>query len=289
VGQVPEETEANPMLNMEVVTPDYFTTFELPVLRGRHFTDADRDGAPPVVMLSESAARHFWPTGNAIGGRLRMGTDTATVIGVVPDTRYRELRNARASIYFPFGQSRFPFAPTTLAIRTRLPATELIPQLLRVLDAVDPAVQVVRVAPFQAFLDGPLAQPRFNALLLGVFAAGAVLLAAVGLFGVMAQLVKQRARELGIRMALGATASNVRAMVLSRGLAIAGVGLGVGVVGALLSNRLLGSMLYGISPTDWLTLLLVSGLMLATATIATTIPARAGTKIDPAVTLRAEE
>ncbi len=289
VGQTPADAEQNPMLNMEVVTPEYFRTFELPVLDGRGFTEADRKGAPDVVMLSKTAARHYWPGKSAIGKRLRMGTDTATVIGVVPDTRYRDLRTARPGIYYPLAQSRFPFAPTTLAIRTTLPAGELIPQVRRVLDGVDPAVGVVRVAPFGSYLDGPLAQPRFNALLLAVFAAGAVLLAAVGLFGVMAQLVKQRTRELGVRMALGATTGNVRAMLISRGLAIAGAGLAVGVAGALLANRLLGSMLYDISPTDGVTLLLVSGLVLGVAVLSTSIPARAGTRIDPAVALRAEE
>jgi putative ABC transport system permease protein len=289
VGQTREEMQQNPMLNMEVVTPDYFRTFEIPVLVGRGFSEADREGAPTVVMLSESAARHFWPRESAVGRRLRMDTDTATVIGVVPDTRYRELRAARASIYSPFAQSRLPFAPTTFAIRTRPPAAELIPQVRRVLGEVDPAVGVVRVAPFDSFLDGPLAQPRFNALLLGVFAAGAMVLAAVGLFGVMAQLVKQRTRELGVRMALGATAGSVRAMVLRRGLAIAGTGLGLGLVGALLANRLLTTMLYGVSPTDGVTLGAVAALILGVAAIATGIPARAGTRIDPAVALRAEE
>jgi putative ABC transport system permease protein len=260
------------------------------VVRGRGFTDQDREGAPGVIMLSESAARHFWPGGDPIGKRMfMMANDTATVIGIVRDTRYRELRTARASIYYPFAQSKFPFAPTTLAIRTSLPAADLIPQLRRTLDAVDPAVAVAQLSPFGSFLDAPLAQPRFNAFLLGVFAAGAVLLAAVGLFGVMAQMVKHRGRELGVRMALGATAGNVRAMVLSRGLAIAGVGVGVGIVGALLANRLLASMLYGVSPSDGMTLVLVSAAILVVAAVATGIPARAGTRIDPAVALRAEE
>lgn len=289
VGQTEEERKQNPMLNLEVVAPDYFTTFELPVLLGRGFTDADREGAAPVVMLSESAARHFWPRENPIGRRVLMGDDTATVVGVVPDARYRDLRVARAGIYFPLNQSRFPFVPTNIAIRTGLPGTDLIPQLRRALGAVDPAIEVVRVEPFQSFLDGQLAQPKFNAFLLGVFAAGAVLLAAVGLFGVMTQMVKQRTRELGVRMALGATASKVRGMVLSRGLAVAGAGVGLGLAGALLVNRMLRAMLYEVSPSDGVTLLLVGAAILVVAAVATGIPARAGTRIDPAVALRAEE
>ncbi|NOT09656.1 MAG: FtsX-like permease family protein [Gemmatimonadales bacterium] len=290
VGQSEQDSQGNPMLNMEIVTPDYFRVFEMPVLRGRGFSDADREGAPKVIMLSESAARYFWPQGDAIGKRMFMvGNDTASVIGIVRDTRYRELKTARASIYYPFAQSPFPFAPTSLSIRTALPATELIPQLTRALGAVDPSVAVVRLAPFGRYLEAQLAQPRFNALLLGVFAVGAVALAAVGLFGVMAQMVKQRSRELGVRMALGATATNVRAIVLWRGLTIAGVGVGVGIAGALLANRMLRAMLYGVGPSDGVTLLLVGGLILAVAAVATGIPARAGSRLDPAATLRVEE
>ncbi|HEV8150281.1 MAG TPA: ABC transporter permease, partial [Gemmatimonadales bacterium] len=289
VGQSPDEEKQNPMLNLEVVTPGYFPTFQLPVLRGRGFTEADRAEAPRAVILSESAARHFWPGKNPVGERVRLGNDTAGVVGIVPDTRYRDLRDARPSIYFPFAQSRFPFAPTTFAIRSSLPAAQLAPKVRRVLDAADPAVAVVRVAAFGSWLDGPLAQPRFNAFLLGVFAAGALLLAAVGLFGVMAQLVKQRTRELGVRMALGATANDLRVMVLARGLGIAGIGVTLGLAGALLVNRMLTAMLYGISPTDGVTLLLVGGIILGVSAVATGIPARAGTRIDPVVALRAEE
>jgi predicted permease len=289
VGQSEDEQQRNPMLNMEVVTPDYFRTFDLPVLAGRGFSDADREGAPRVIMLSQSAARHFWPHGDAIGKRMFGLNDTASVIGIVPDTRYRELKTPRASIYYPFAQSRFPFSLTTLAIRSQLPAVEVVPAVRRALDAVDPAIAVVRVAPFGSFLDGPLAQPKFNALLLGVFAAGALVLAAVGLFGVMAHLVKQRTRELGIRMALGATSGDVRAMVLGRGLGIAALGLGLGLAGALLANRLLAAMLYGIGPTDPITLGAVAVVILGVAALATGIPARVGTRIDPAVALRAEE
>lgn len=289
VGQSKEETEDNPMLNMEVVAPGYFRTFDIPILQGRGFTEQDRKDAPPVIMLSESAAFHFWPRGQAIGKRMTLASDTATVIGIVPDTRYRDLRVARPSIYFPFAQPRFPFAPMTFAIRTGRPSAELIPELRRVLGQVDPAVGVVRVAPFGSFLDGPLAEPRFNALLLGVFALGSIVLAAVGLFGVMAQLVKQRARELGVRMALGATANNVRVMVLTRGLRIAAIGLAIGLVGALLANRMLTALLYGISPADWVSLAFVGTLILVVSAIATAIPARAGTRIDPATALRAED
>src|SRR5437867_6271025 len=290
-GQSIEETATDPMLNMEVVAPDYFATLGIPVLRGRIFTDADREGAPPVVVVSESAARHYWGTDDPIGKRLRMGRNlerTVSVVGVVPDTRYRDLRDALASVYFPLRQPFFPYTPTNLAIRTSGPPAELVPTIRRVISETEPGVALVNAAPFETFLEGPLAQPRLNALLLAVFAAAAVVLAAVGLFGVMATMVRQRMRELGVRLALGATAQDLRRMVMRRGLTIAGVGSVLGLCGALLANRLLVAMLYNVSPTDAVTLTLVTAALLGVAALASVIPARSSTRIDPVVALRYE-
>ncbi|HEX6964220.1 MAG TPA: ABC transporter permease [Gemmatimonadaceae bacterium] len=290
-GQSAQDAAANPVLNMDVVSPDYFVTLGIPILHGRGFTDADRAGAPDVVVLSESAARRYWPSDNPLGKRLRVGSDSArtyTVVGIVPDTRYRSLREARPSIYFPLRQSPFPFAPWTLAIRTSGPPAELVPTIRRVISEAAPDVALAAAAPFETYLEGPLAQPRLNAFLLAVFAGAAVVLAAVGLFGAMATMVRQRTRELGVRLALGATAGDLRRMVLQRGLAIATVGVGAGVIGALAANRLLSAMLYEVSPTDGVTLAVVATVLLAVAAVASLIPARAITRIDPVRTLRAE-
>src|SRR5207248_252223 len=290
-GQSKEETDANPMLNMEVVTPDYFETLGIPVRRGRVFTDADREGAPPVVVLSESAARHYWGSDDPIGKRLRMGENferTATVVGVVPDTRYRDLRDARASIYHPLRQSFFPYMPMNLAIRTSGPPAELVPMIRRVIAETEPGVALASAAPFRTFLEGPLAQPRLNALLLAVFAGAAVTLAGVGLFGAMATMVRQRTRELGVRMALGATARDLRRMVLRRGLTIAALGSVLGLLGALLGNRLLSALLYEVTPTDVTTFIAVTGLLIGVAVLASLIPAMSTTRIDPVVALRAD-
>jgi len=290
-GQSQEESAANPMLNMDVVAPDYFKTLGIPVLRGRGFTDADRADAPAVVVVSESAARHYWPSQDPIGKRLRMGADlerTVTVIGVVPDTRYRDLREARPSIYFPLRQSVFPFAPLALAIRTSGPPDELVSGIRRVISETEPGVALTSAASFETYLDGPLAQPRLNALLLAVFAGAAVVLAAVGLFGAMATMVRQRTRELGVRMALGANAGDLRRMVMGRGLAIAATGSVLGLLGALLANRLLQGLLYDVTPTDLATLTAVTGFLIVVAAVASLIPARATTRIDPVVALKAE-
>src|SRR3989441_359003 len=290
-GQSAEQAAANPMLNMEIVTPDYFATLGIAVRRGRVFTDADREGAPPVVVISESAARLYWGTDDPIGKRLRMGENlerALSVVGVIPDTRYRDLRDARASIYFPLRQSFFPYMPMKLAVRTSGPPAEAVPAIRRAISESEPGVALASAAPFGSFLDGPLAQPRLNALLLGVFAGSAVALAAVGLFGAMATMVRQRTREIGVRMALGATARDLRRMVMGRGLAVASTGSVLGLLGALLANRLLAAMLYEVTPTDPATLTVVTGFLIGIAALASFVPAQSSTRIDAVVALRCE-
>lgn len=290
-GQSPAQTAANPMLNLEVVSPEYFAALGIPLRRGRLLTEADREGAPPAVVVSASVARYYWGAGDPIGEGLRMDGDsshTLTVVGVVPDTRYRDLRDARPSVYFPLRQSPFPYMPTTLAIRTSGPPAALAPTLRSVIAETAPGVTLAAAAPFATFLQGPLAQPRLNALLLGVFAATAVALAAVGLCGVMMTLVRRRTRELGVRLALGASAADLRRMVLRRGLTLAALGSTGGLLGAVAAGRLLRALLYQVSPADPITLGAVVGLLLLMATLATFLPARATTRIDPVVALRAE-
>jgi hypothetical protein len=273
---------------MDVVANDHFEALGSPVLEGRHFTEADRAGAPKVVMLSESAAKYYWPNESAVGKRMVGGANEVklTVVGVVPDSRYRDLRQPRMAIYYPLEQSEFPFAPTNLILRTTGSPTAVVPSVRRVLDEVAPGVVLANGASFSEYLDVPLAQPRLNAMLLAVFASAATVLAAIGLFGVMATMVRQRTRELGIRMAIGATSTEIGGMVVRRGLVIAGVGALIGIAGALATNRLVASMLYEVSPTDALTLLSVTVVLIVVALVATLIPARSSTRIDPVVALR---
>lgn len=290
-GQSPEEATKNPMFNMELVTPDYFETFGLHVVRGRALTDADRRGAEPVVVISETTARSYWPNQDPIGKRLLIGGELDqgfTVVGVVPDTRYRDLREARASVYYPLAQTIFPFAPTSLAIRAAGQPAALLPTIRRVISETAPDVVLAKAAPFENYMEGPLAQPRLNAFLLAVFALAAAALASIGLFGVMATMVRQRTRELGVRMALGATTRDIQAIVVGRGLGIAGLGVVTGVGGAIVVNRLLTSLLYQVSPTDTITLAGVGLLLISIALIATLIPAHSSARIDPAIALRSE-
>jgi hypothetical protein len=274
---------------MDVIANDHFEALGTPVLQGRHFTDADGPGAPKVVMLSESAAKYYWPNETAVGKRVGGAEEEKlTVVGVVPDSRYRDLRQPRMAIYYPLEQSAFPFAPTNLILRTTGSPTAIVPSVRRVLDEVAPGVVLASGASFADYLSAPLAQPRLNAMLLAVFASAATVLAAIGLFGVMATMVRQRTRELGIRMAIGATSAEIGGIVVRRGLVIAAVGVIVGIAGALATNRLVASMLYEVSPTDALTLLSVTAVLVVVALVATLIPARSSTRIDPVVALRVE-
>lgn len=291
-GQVPDQMANNPMFNMDVVTPDYFATMGLRVLRGRAFTDADVRGAERVAVVSETMAHRYWRNEDPIGKSFYIDAeqrDAITVVGVVPDTRYRDLREALASVYYPLAQSTFPFAPTTLVIRAAGTPASLVPTLRRVIEDAAPGVALARAEPFTTLMRGPLAELRVNAFLLTVFASAAGVLAAIGLFSVMATTVKQRTRELGVRMALGATPSRIRRMVVGRGLAIAGAGILAGTLGAVLSNRLLSSLLYGVSPTDAVTFSGVALLLLTVALIATYVPANASSRIDPTIALRSED
>jgi predicted lysophospholipase L1 biosynthesis ABC-type transport system permease subunit len=214
--------------------------------------------------------------------------DTTTVVGIAPDSRYRDLREPRRAIYYPLAQSVFPFAPTNLIVRATGSPAALVPAVRRALDEVAPGVILANGSTFESYLDAPLAQPRLNALLLAVFAAAATVLAAIGLFGVMATMVRQRTRELGVRIALGATARDIRDLVVGRGLTIALAGAAAGLAGALAANRLLAAMLFEVSPADAVSLVAVAVFLLAVALIATLIPARSSTRIDPVVALRAE-
>jgi putative ABC transport system permease protein len=289
-GQPALDAKYNPTLNLEVITPDYFRALGVRVREGRAFDSTDRKGATPVIIVSQSAAAHYWPRQDPIGKRLVYPPEelALTVVGVVDDTRYRDLRDPRASVYVPLHQSFVPSGPTTIVIRTVGPPETMISALRQVVASTAPGVTIARVAPFDQFMRVPLALPRMNTFLLVVFATAAVLLAAVGLFGAMASLVRHRTREIGIRMALGASPRSVQSMVLKRGLTIAIAGVAVGWLGALLGNRAVRSMLYAVSPTDVSTFAVATALLIGIALVATVLPARAAMRVDPGIAVRSD-
>ena len=290
-GQGAERAATNPSLNLESIHPSYFATLEVTLVRGRGFTEADRRGAPQVAVVSEDVAARTWPGEDPIGKRVKLGGPGAadpwrTVVGVARPTRYRELGRPRATLYLPAEQ--FVAAAEMLVLRTRSPLTLVAGLVRERVRAVDADVQVTQVAPFTELLRGPLARPRFNALLVGGFGVAALLLAAIGLHAAIAASLRQRYAELGLRMALGATASDLRRLVLGEGLRLAGLGAAIGLAGAVAATRLLRGLLYGVDPLDPATLLAAALLLLGVSALACYIPARRAARVDPVSLLRAE-
>jgi putative ABC transport system permease protein len=287
-GQSADEAAANPSLNLESIHPNYFATFETPILRGRAFTSADREGAVGVAVVSEDLAAKLWPQQDPIGKRLRMGSQGRwlEIVGIAAETRYRTVTAARPTLYLPAAQ--FQVTATMLVVRTNA-SLELLTSLAgdRVRE-VDPDVRVMRVAAFTELLNRPLARPRFTAFLLGVFGIVALLLATVGLYAVMAAYVKQRDREIAVRLALGATARAVRRLVLSEAVRLAGLGAVIGVGCAVVATRFLRGMLFEIDPLDPATLVAAATLLVAAAALATYGPVRRAPRADLVTTLRGE-
>jgi putative ABC transport system permease protein len=288
-GQSAERAAVNPALNLESVHHNYFGTFEVRIVRGRPFAPSDRRGALDVAIVSEDVAARTWPGQDPIGKRLKMGGFDSTygwktVVGVAVATRYRELARPRPTLYVPAPQ--FLVTAQLLVLRTTAPL-ELAASVTREsVKAIDPSVQVMRIAPFEAMLDGPLARPRFNAFLLGVFGITALLLASIGLAGVMATYVRQRDREIALRVALGATPASIRRLVLGEALWMGALGALTGLAAAAAATQLLRGMLFEVDPLDPLTLTGAALVLMAAATLAAYGPARQAVRLDPASMLR---
>jgi putative ABC transport system permease protein len=288
-GQSVEQAAGNPSLNLESVHPNYFATFGVPLVRGRAFTSADREGTLDVAIVSEDVATRTWPGEDPIGKRVKMGPSESrdgwrTVVGIASPTRYRELEKPRPTIYLPAAQ----FLETAEMIVLRTTASlDLVASLSRErVKAVDPDVQVMRVVAFRQMLDGPLARPRFNAFLLSIFGAVALLLTAIGLYAVMSAYVRQRDREIALRVVLGATPANVRRLVLGEALGLAGAGAAVGLAGAAATTRVVRGMLFEVDPLDPSVLLGAAVLLIAASMVASYLPVRRATRLDAVAMLR---
>jgi predicted permease len=289
-GQTADQVALNPSLNFEAVYVPYFSTLGVAILRGREFTTADREGAPRVAIVSDAVAQAVWPGDDPIGKRLKFGgldsrNEWLTVVGVAGTTRYRELATPRPTLYVPVEQ--FMISGGRLAIRTAATPAFVAGVVRDAVRAVDPDVRVTRIAPYTDYLRVPLAWPRFNALLLGIFAAAALLLSAVGLYGVMAASVRQRHGEIGVRLALGATAADVRKLVLGEGLRLAVAGAIAGLVMAFAVTRVLRGLLFETQPLDPTSLVTAALVLVGAAVVATWLPARRATRVNPIEVLNA--
>lgn len=289
-GQTPEEVKSNAFFPVESGGADYFRTMGIPIRRGRAFTDADNEKAEGVAILSESAARRLWPNEDAIGKRIRFwpGDDTTamrTVVGIAGDTHFRSLRESSPTVYVPWRQAYWQGG---YAIRTTGELANVLPALRRATREVNPALTLWQADTMDELLAAPLAQPRLSATLLAGFALVSLLLAAVGLYGVMAASVRQSTRELGVRAALGASPDRLRRDVLGQAFGLAAVGTLVGLATALAASRLLTTLLYEVSPADPVALLGAAVVLLLVALVAAYLPARHATRVDPVQALRSD-
>ncbi|HXI43401.1 MAG TPA: ABC transporter permease [Bryobacteraceae bacterium] len=278
------------------VSPGYFRAMGIRLLRGREFTDRDNAAAPGVVILSQSVARRLWPGEDPLGQQITMEDhpapkDWLTIIGVVDDVRQQSLsKGADHAIYRPYLQVKYPFflMHMTFAVRTASDPQQLAPALRKVLHEVDRDQPVESIAPMADLIHANTAEPRFQARLLGAFSLLALILSAVGIYGVLAYAVTQRTHEIGIRMALGAESADVLRMVLRRTLILAAAGIALGTAGALALTRLLSKFLFEVKPTDPATFIVVAALLAGVALLAGAIPARRASNVDPMVALRYE-
>jgi predicted permease len=271
------------------ISPDYFKVLQSALLRGRSFTEGDGDGKPLVAIIDESTAHKFWPTRDPLGRRVRFGRDPAkpwtTVVGVVRDIKSDGLDvDGIPHIYVSTYQDSSK--RLSVVLRTSLPATLLEPQIRHEIQVIDPGLPVFNVSSMDDVLDRSLATRRFSADLVGGFAGLAVLLASIGIYGLLAYMVGQRSREIGIRMALGAQRDDILRMFLRKGVALAGVGIVTGLVFSASTASMMASLLYGVRPHDPAVFLIVPLLLLAVAALASYLPARRATKVNPMIALR---
>jgi len=280
-----------PLVNHTVVSPGYFKTLGIPILAGRDFNRSD-EADPYVTIVDAGIARHYWPNRSALGKRVRFGPPEDnepwhTVVGVAGEVR-KELRQpGRSSIYIPY-QNTFDHSSLAWLVRTNSGVANPGEALRRRIAQIDPNVAVSDITTLGKIVDDSIWQERFFASLLAFFAALAMLMATVGLYGVMAYTVSRRTHELGIRMALGASAREIRGMVLLQSGRLVGAGLAIGVAASVFATRLLAKQLYGVKPTDPQTFLAVAALLVAAAMLASYLPARRATRVDPILALREE-
>lgn len=291
------EGEAEPAAGNEnigryrVCTPDYFTTMQIPILRGRAFTEQDKAGAPPVAIVNETLARKHWPGQDAIGKRIRFDVPIENapwmeVVGVITDVRHELTDEAAPEYYLPYAQD--VWRSMVIVARTTVDPASLASSIRQDVWAIDKDQPMADVRTMQEVRSLSVGLQQFNSVMIGLFAGVALLLASIGIYGVMAFAVTQRTHEIGIRMALGARKTDVLRLVVVNGMRLALLGLAIGLVASWVLTRFISNLLFGVEPTDPLTFSVVSVCLLAAAFLACYLPARRATKVDPLVALRYE-
>ncbi|HEX7049884.1 MAG TPA: ABC transporter permease [Longimicrobiales bacterium] len=279
-------------VTIDVITPGMFRTIGTPLVRGRDFTERDDGDAPRVAIINQAMADRFWPGEDPIGRRFSWGSpqndeDWLTIVGVVGNARRTaQDREARPSGYLPFRQAQV--RGMLLSVRTSRDPLLLAGPVREAVRATDPTVPVAELATLERLLDERLAQRRLTTLLVAVFSALALLLATIGVYGVISYAVTQSVREIGIRIALGAVRADVLRLVLRRVGVLVGAGIAIGLAGAFFATRVLAGLLYGVGTTDPITFIGAPAILLGTALVAGLVPARRATRVDPMVALRTD-
>ena len=289
IEDLPLDSAQNLQAETIRVSPDYFRVMQVPLVRGRFFTESDEDGRQPVAIIDETTARRYWPDRDPLGRRLRLGQDPTvpwmTIVGIVKDIKQDGLdMNGVPHIYVSTYQNLGRVL--SVVLRTSLPATLLEPQVRHEIQSIDPGLPVFNVSSMNDVLDASLASRRFSADLVGGFAGLALLLASMGIYGLLAFTVGQRSREIGMRMALGCPRADILKLILRKGVILAGIGVAAGVLFAASVASTMASLLYGVRPHDPAVFLLVPLLLFAVAFLASYIPAWRATKLDPMIVLR---
>jgi len=276
-----------PVLNIETISPEYARVLRVPLLRGRTFTDHDDSTTPPVAIVNQSFARRFWPSENPIGKHVVIGRlpRAAEVVGVFGDLKNSTLAaDANPEVMLPFPQ--LPWASLNLSIRAAGDPHGLIPSVRRQIAMIDRDQPLTNVQTLEELIASGSAERRFTMILLGIFSGIALILALVGIYGVIAYSVAQRARELGIRMALGAARQDILKLVIGHGLALSLTGTAIGLAGSMVLTRIMASLLYRTSAADPFTFIICALIFVAVALAASYVPARRAMRVDPAAVLR---
>jgi putative ABC transport system permease protein len=278
-----------PVTEVLCVMPGYFAAMNIPLERGRVFTDEDRAGAPQRLVINQTLARQFFPNEDPIGKHLKVwwGPVNAEIIGVVGDVRQAALgKDPKPGLFLPTLQ--FPTSPVNLVVRTHGDPKQLSNAIQAQVHSLDHDLPISDVKTMDEYVSSSVSSSRFNTILLAAFAALALLMACVGIFGVVSYSVAQRTREIGVRRALGANAGSVMRLVLTQGMTLSAIGVAIGLVGAFAVTRVLSSLLFGVTPTDSITFIGVAVILTAVAFLASFLPARRAAKVDPMVALRYE-
>jgi putative ABC transport system permease protein len=293
-GRADPAPDRVPIVITRIISPRYFETMGIPLLKGRVFTEADKSESesPSVIVVSETTARTFWPGEDVLGKQLKVGSPSTsenkwlTVVGVVRDVRQYELVvEPKPQMYLPFTQANF-FEPRALVVKTNIAPLSLATAVRKTVWEIDKDQPVSDIASMENVVSESVARQRFSMLLLGIFATLALVLAAVGIYGVMSYSVAQRTREIGIRMALGAPRSDVLKLIIGQGLRLVVTGVLIGLAAAFVLTRVMSSLLFGISATDPITFVTISVVLVSVAVLASYIPALRATRVDPMFALR---